>query len=143
MSEVRARGLHLAMDDFGEGQTSLRYLRDFPLDLLKIDKGFVQHGDFDHADHAILRSIIEMAHQIGLVVIAEGVETRAQLDLLADLGCDLCQGYLLSQPMAPGEVTARLGIPPELLRSSPTLRVSEEAASLTALQAMLPADPSR
>jgi len=96
--KLKDRGLRLALDDFGQGQTSLLFLRRFPIDVLKIDKTFVQQGDRDPADRAILQSVIGLAHDLGLVVIAEGIETRSQLELLAELECDLAQGFLLSKP---------------------------------------------
>jgi len=95
---LKERGLRLALDDFGQGQTSLLFLRRFPIDILKIDKTFVQQGDRDPADRAILQSVIGLAHDLGLVVIAEGIETRSQLKLLSELECDLAQGFLLSKP---------------------------------------------
>ena len=135
---VRDRGVQLALDDFGEGQTSLRYLRRFPLDLLKIDEGFVQRGDLDQADRSILRSIIQMAHDLGLVVIAEGIENRGQLELLRNLGCDLVQGYMLHRPSDQGELSQRLGISAEDMRRHQRSAVNEAEASLAALQAMMP-----
>ena len=133
LAEVKQRGVRLALDDFGEGQTSLRYLRSFPLDLLKVDRLFVQRSDLDAADRAILRSIIQMAHDLGLVVIAEGVENRAQLRLLQELGCDLVQGYLLHRPSDPTELSARLGISVEEQRHHLTAPINEAEANLAAL----------
>ena len=108
LHRLKERGVKLALDDFGQGQTSLRYLRRFPIDLLKIDKTFVQQGDRDPADRAILNSIISLAHDLGLVVIAEGVENLAQLRLLRELDCDLVQGFLLHKPMPPAMATDAL-----------------------------------
>jgi diguanylate cyclase (GGDEF)-like protein len=108
LEQVKDRGLRLALDDFGAGQTSLRHLRRFPIDILKIDKEFIQRGDRQHHDRAILSSIIDMAHQLDLIVIAEGVEKRPQLEMLAQLGCDLVQGYLLHEPCEPGRLTSLL-----------------------------------
>jgi len=135
---VKQRGVRLALDDFGEGQTSLRYLRSFPLDLLKIDKLFVQRSDLDAADRSILRSIIQMAHDLGLVVIAEGVENRAQLRLLQELGCDLVQGYLLHRPSDPRELSTRLGISEQDQHQLEMAAFIEAEASLAALQQALP-----
>jgi diguanylate cyclase (GGDEF)-like protein len=135
LAEVRERGVRLALDDFGQGQTSLRYLRSFPLDLLKIDKGFVQRGDLDHADRAILRSIIQMAHDLDILVIAEGIENRAQLELLLDLGCDFVQGYLLQRPAEAGELDTRLGL--DRMPEHRTAELDDAEASLAALQAAL------
>ena len=105
LHKLKDRGLRLALDDFGQGQTSLLFLRRFPIDVLKIDKTFVQQGDKDPADRAILDSVIGLAHDLGLVVIAEGVETRSQLELLDELGCDLAQGFLLSRPAPADQAT--------------------------------------
>ena len=105
---LRDRGLRLALDDFGQGQTSLLYLRRFPIDILKVDKTFVRNGDTDPADRVILESIIDLAHDLGLVVIAEGVETKSQLRLLRDLDCDLAQGYLLHRPTTGNEMTQKV-----------------------------------
>ncbi|MCP3938076.1 MAG: bifunctional diguanylate cyclase/phosphodiesterase [Actinomycetia bacterium] len=105
---IRDRGMRLALDDFGKGQTSLMYLSSFPIDILKIDKTFVRNGDSNPKDRAILKSIIDLAHTLGLVVIAEGVETKSQLRLLRDLDCDLVQGYLLHRPNTGPEITQRV-----------------------------------
>ncbi|MEZ5280521.1 MAG: EAL domain-containing protein [Acidimicrobiales bacterium] len=105
---LRDRGLRLALDDFGQGQTSLLYLRRFPIDILKVDKTFVRNGDTDPADRVILESIIDLAHDLGLVVTAEGVETKSQLRLLRDLDCDLAQGYLLHRPTTGNEMTQKV-----------------------------------
>ncbi len=108
LQALKDRGLRLALDDFGKGQTSLAYLHEFPIDILKVDKTFVQNAGHDHAQHAILESIIRLAHELGLVVIAEGVETKVQLQQLRDLDCDLAQGYLLHRPGPPEELTHRI-----------------------------------
>ena len=106
--KLKERGLLLALDDFGRGQASLLFLQNFPIDILKIDKTFVQHGDSDHAGRAILRSVIGLAHDLGLVVVAEGIETRSQLKLLSELGCDLAQGFLLSKSVPAAQATEAL-----------------------------------
>lgn len=112
LEHLRGLGLHLAMDDFGTGYSSLAYLRRFPLDVLKIDKSFVD--DLPHQREAmeIAATIIAMGHTLGLKVLAEGVETAEQLAFLQLNGCDLYQGYLTSPPvpaLAFVELLARLG----------------------------------
>ncbi|MEC4723221.1 EAL domain-containing protein [Noviherbaspirillum sp. CPCC 100848] len=103
LQRLRATGVRLAIDDFGTGYSSLAYLQRFPLDVLKIDKGFVDaipHG----ADRgAIATSIVGMGHSLGFKVLAEGVEKPEQLAFLHSLGCDMYQGYLKSPPLPPAE----------------------------------------
>lgn len=93
-------GFDLAMDDFGTGYSSLAQLKTMPIHELKIDKSFVLKLDEDQDDQNIVRATIEMAHHLGLTVIAEGVENLAALTLLKQMGCDAIQGYYLSKPMA-------------------------------------------
>jgi len=92
-------GVRIAIDDYGTGYASLSYLKHLPADELKIDRTFVQHLTTDRTDQAIVRSTVNMAHNLGMYVIAEGVEDRATWDLLATLGCDIVQGYYLSRPV--------------------------------------------
>jgi EAL domain-containing protein (putative c-di-GMP-specific phosphodiesterase class I) len=99
LSALKALGVRLDIDDFGTGYSSLSRLQHFPVDTLKIDRAFVSRIDSDHDTHEIVRIIIMLAHNLGLKVVAEGVETQTQLDLLRDIGCDLAQGYLFSKPV--------------------------------------------
>ncbi|MDB5800469.1 MAG: diguanylate cyclase [Rhodocyclales bacterium] len=101
MQQLRDMGLKIAIDDFGTGYSNLSYLKRFPVDRLKLDQAFVRDIMTDPDDLAISRAIIAMAHQLRLEVVAEGVETKEQLKLLASAGCRTVQGYLFSRPVAP------------------------------------------
>jgi EAL domain-containing protein (putative c-di-GMP-specific phosphodiesterase class I) len=95
---LRALGIRLWVDDFGTGYSSLAYLRRLPLDGLKIDQSFVAGLGREAEDTAIAAGIVSLAHTLGLVALAEGVETQEQLELLRELGCDFAQGYYWSRP---------------------------------------------
>jgi EAL domain-containing protein (putative c-di-GMP-specific phosphodiesterase class I) len=97
---LKATGLRLAIDDFGTGYCSLSYLTKFPIDTIKIDQSFVRQISTSPADTAIVKAVINMAHSLNLVVVAEGVETREEFEFLANLGCDEAQGYYFSRPVA-------------------------------------------
>ncbi|MBP6813586.1 MAG: EAL domain-containing protein [Burkholderiaceae bacterium] len=99
LARLRASGVQLAVDDFGSGFSSLRSLRRLPVQRLKIDSGFVANVPSDPADTAIVCAILGLARQLKLGVVAEGVETQAQLELLRELGCEAGQGYLFQRPM--------------------------------------------
>jgi len=106
LEELRALGVRVAVDDFGVGYSSLRYLREFPLDALKIDRAFVKEIGIHEASEAIVRTVITLAHELGLLVLAEGVETGQQLTWLKSERCDLVQGYLIGKPLPPEELRA-------------------------------------
>ncbi|RBW49419.1 diguanylate cyclase [Marinobacter sp. F3R11] len=108
LSRLHELGIKLAIDDFGVGYSSLAYLRDFPVDFLKIDRSFIRDITERHDDAVITRAIINLAHNLGLHVIAEGVETPAQLAFLKSQGCDLVQGYLISRPVPAAELEKSL-----------------------------------
>jgi diguanylate cyclase (GGDEF)-like protein len=99
LQEAKTLGLGLAIDDFGTGYSSLAYLRHFDVDKLKIDKSFIDHITTDPDSHAIVSATVNMAHALGMTVIAEGVETAEQMKVLATLGCDEIQGYFCSKPI--------------------------------------------
>jgi diguanylate cyclase (GGDEF)-like protein len=108
MQALRQIGVRFSMDDFGTGYSSLAYLTRLPLDQLKIDQSFVHNIGVQHSDAIIVQTIIGMAKNLGLEVIAEGVETEAQRAFLEQHGCHLCQGYLFGKPVPVDEFVARL-----------------------------------
>ncbi|NGZ87173.1 EAL domain-containing protein [Duganella aceris] len=107
LHRLRGLGVRLSIDDFGTGYSSLSYLKRFPVDIIKIDRSFVNDVPQDADDAAIVSAIIALAHSLRLEVVAEGVETEAQLQFLRDRRCDMMQGYLLS-PAVPAEQFAEL-----------------------------------
>lgn len=99
LHKLHSKGMSIALDDFGTGYASLTHLKAFPLDRLKIDRSFVSGILEEKDDHIIVRTIISLAHSLGLQVVAEGIETTGQYQELSNLGCDYAQGYLIGQPM--------------------------------------------
>jgi EAL domain-containing protein (putative c-di-GMP-specific phosphodiesterase class I)/GGDEF domain-containing protein len=99
LEALRSAGVGISIDDYGSGLSSLGYLKNIPADELKVDKMFVLHLAEDHTDEILVRSAIDLAHSLGLRVVAEGVETEGALLLLASMGCDVAQGYLIARPM--------------------------------------------
>jgi len=117
--KMREAGIQFSIDDFGTGYSSLSYLKRFPISSLKIDQSFVRDLSVNKEDEAIVAAIIALGHSLGLNVIAEGVETTAQLDRLRNKGCNEMQGYLFSRPVPAAEMT-------QLLRSGEKLDFSPE-----------------
>jgi EAL domain-containing protein (putative c-di-GMP-specific phosphodiesterase class I) len=108
LQQLNARGSHIVLDDFGVGYSSLGYLKHLPLDGIKIDRSFVSGVADDPCDVAIVGAMINLAHGLGIRVVAEGIEHPAQLEALRNVGCDEGQGYLLGMPAEAAEVEARV-----------------------------------
>ncbi|GIM97622.1 putative bifunctional diguanylate cyclase/phosphodiesterase [Paractinoplanes toevensis] len=108
LAELRATGIHLAIDDYGTGYSSLAYLHALPVDDLKLDRAFVTHCDTDTRSAAIVKSTVELAHNLDMRLIAEGVENETVLDRLREWDCDLVQGYHLSRPQPADRLTTWL-----------------------------------
>ena len=108
LARLHRMGVRIAIDDFGTGYSSLDYLRRLPAHRIKIAQSFVRHLDSSPGDAAIVKATIGLAHDLGMTVIAEGVETNAQLRRLVDWGCGECQGYYFDKPMSPEEAVGRL-----------------------------------
>jgi len=151
LRKLKARGVQLALDDFGTGYSCLAYLRHFPIDKLKIDVAFVRHLTDNADDAAIARTIIRMAHSLKLDVIAEGVETAAQLSHLRREGCDQIQGYLISRPLPAAELETLLrnGVQPSTPGSAAAssrttlLIVDDDTSTLASLEQLLRQDGYR
>ena len=111
VNRLKRAGFVIEMDDFGSGYSSLNALADLPVDVLKLDMGFLRRTDRPERKHAIMRSIIGLAGQLDMQVIAEGVETEGQASLLASMGCRFAQGYLYGRPMAEGAFLEHLPRP--------------------------------
>ncbi|HXN59648.1 MAG TPA: EAL domain-containing protein [Acidimicrobiales bacterium] len=105
LEAIKALGVRVAIDDFGTGYSSLAYLRQFPVDILKIDQSFISSiGEFDGAD-ALLHTFVQLGWELGLETVAEGIETKEQLHLLQDQHCNLGQGFLIAKPMSADAIT--------------------------------------
>lgn len=115
LNMLKKIGVTLSLDDFGTGYSSMAQLRNFPLDIMKIDRSFVSDIDSEHSGGAIVRAIIKLAHNLGMVALAEGVETAEQCEFLRQHGCDCIQGYLISRPMPADELMQWLSARQDLL----------------------------
>ncbi|HVE92950.1 MAG TPA: EAL domain-containing protein [Actinomycetota bacterium] len=111
MDRIRALGVRLSIDDFGRGYSSLSYLKRFPVDIIKIDKSFVAGVTDSVEDQAIIRSVITLAQELSIQVVAEGVENKMQLDYLRRIGCDIVQGFYVGTPLTGDEVPGLLERP--------------------------------
>jgi EAL domain-containing protein (putative c-di-GMP-specific phosphodiesterase class I) len=118
LTRLHQTGVRIAIDDFGTGYSSLAYLKRLPIDEIKIDKSFVLDMPVHDDDATITRSIVDLGHNLGLVVVAEGVETREIWDQLAAMHCDVAQGYYLSRPIPAAELTRRARSLPRLLEKA-------------------------
>ena len=114
---ARRTGVRIALDDFGTGYSSLSYLERFPIDELKLDRGFIARLASGDDDPVLVRAILDMAHALGMVVVAEGIETEEQASVLRELGCERAQGYALARPAA-AEVILELVSPARAVPSS-------------------------
>src|SRR5205085_11991435 len=112
LQRVDAIGVACSIDDFGTGYSSLAYVKRLKVDELKIDRSFIRTLVTDPKDRAIVLSTIDLAHNLGLGVVAEGVEDQASADLLRDLGCDEMQGYLIAKPLEPAALETWLATRP-------------------------------
>ena len=108
LDQLRTLGVHVAIDDFGTGQSSLVYLKRFPIDVLKMDREFLKDATTTASDAAILASIVALGHSLGLYVVAEGIEELAEMELLEAQGCDALQGYYFSRAVPANDVPALL-----------------------------------
>ena len=103
LSELRARGTRVAVDDFGTGYSSLSYLRELPIEIVKLDSSFIRDLGRRPRDSRIVGAVVQLAHGLGLEVVAEGVEEEGQMAVLEMLHCDRMQGFLFSRPLPRGE----------------------------------------
>jgi diguanylate cyclase len=101
-------GFEIALDDFGTGFSSLTYLKKLPIDIIKIDRVFISECIEHTNDKETLKYLIELAHHLNMKVVAEGIETKEQLDLLTELNCDYAQGYYLGRPMPADQIVEAL-----------------------------------
>jgi len=104
LRNLRENGINIALDDFGTGYSSMSYLKHIPLNTLKIDQSFVKELPYDRENFAIVLAIISMAKSLGYTVVAEGVETLEQAQMLNQLNCDALQGYFFSKPVDASEI---------------------------------------
>jgi diguanylate cyclase (GGDEF)-like protein len=128
LKELKDLGVRLALDDFGTGYSSLTYLKRFPIDIVKIDQDFVADLERDEASYSIVFTVIELAHLLGMTVVAEGVETIGQHEQLVALGCDFCQGFYFARPMSADDLHTLIQLsdstgtvnPPALIPAAPS-----------------------
>jgi PAS domain S-box-containing protein/diguanylate cyclase (GGDEF)-like protein len=137
LEAIKALGVALALDDFGTGYSSLLYLKNFPVDRIKIDQSFIGGLGVDADDTAIVASTISLAHSVGVQAVAEGVETVDQLTLLRQMGCDFAQGFLFSAPLTLAELQRWLAAHPAArrrrVREAPRTTLAPEASRILRL----------
>lgn len=121
MNRLRATGIRLALDDFGTGYSSLSYLSTLPFDIIKIDRSFVREGLDTERGSALVQSIVKIGQDLGMTVVAEGVETQEQYAMLRESGCHRFQGYLFSRPVPRDEFEAQFRAPADERRSRPVV----------------------
>lgn len=127
LTHLKALGVRLALDDFGTGHSALAWLRRFPIDKLKIDQSFVRGMEHDLADAAIVRAVITLGREMGLAILAEGVEEPGQLAMLRAMRCDQIQGYLFSKPLTETQLLELLAaLPPQLEDEAPSMETRGE-----------------
>jgi EAL domain-containing protein (putative c-di-GMP-specific phosphodiesterase class I) len=122
LRDLASLSVRLSLDDFGTGYSSLRYLKQFPVDTLKIDKSFVREVPHEAGDSTVVEAIIAMAHRLGLQVVGEGIETEEQLNFLQSHGCDFGQGFYFSRPISAAAfrrwLDVQMPIPSEALQEA-------------------------
>jgi EAL domain-containing protein (putative c-di-GMP-specific phosphodiesterase class I) len=118
LNDLRDIGVKLALDDFGTGYSSLGYLMRFPVDIVKVDRTFVAGLGQDSTSRTIVAAFIQLAHDLGMSIVSEGVESAEQHDELTQLGCDSCQGFYFARPMSASSLEM-------LIRHSPVLRTAK------------------
>ena len=108
LSELQGLGVRVAIDDFGTGYSALSYLREFPIDMVKMDRSFVNDLASGAGDAALVKSVVELGGALNMQIVAEGIERRDQLDSLSGLDCDIGQGYFFARPLEPAAITEML-----------------------------------
>jgi EAL domain-containing protein (putative c-di-GMP-specific phosphodiesterase class I) len=124
LNDLKDVGVKLALDDFGTGYSSLGYLLRFPVDILKLDRTFIAELGHDPASHTIVSSVIRLAHDLGMSIVAEGMETADQHEELTRLGCDSCQGYYFARPMSAASLDTLIEHSPNGTTRLPALTAS-------------------
>jgi EAL domain-containing protein (putative c-di-GMP-specific phosphodiesterase class I) len=140
LSRLSKMGVRLSIDDFGTGYSSLAYLQELPVDAIKIDKSFVMNMHEDAGNATIVQSTIDLGHNLGLEVVAEGVETLEHYNHLAKLGCDYAQGYFLSKPLSPDKMSIWLEVFSEM--PPPQVQIDREEREEQALEQWAFAPPA-
>ena len=136
LAHLHGAGVSIALDDFGTGHASLAHLKSFPVDRLKIDRSFVAGIGREAEDEIIVRTILNLAHNLGKRVVAEGIETEEQLDFLKVQGCDVGQGFLVSRPLAPPQAVTFLAHGEAAVRAAVSPEGDEEMAAMPQAYAM-------